>query len=503
MFKNLKLSALYGVIVLFAAAGLYLLIARRSESPMFRPVDELKVRMTMSLNVPDPANIQSTGDWYYLDHVSSGLVFYDADQKKFAPLLAESWSTEANGTHKFKLRKGLKFNDGSSITAKDVIWSIKRQLIKKSATHFPLWEYVVGCENLKKLTDECDGIRAQSEYEIEIRLKTQNESFFLQLASPETSIWAADDMDSASLELKPTKFSGAYYFSSQDETSTILKRNEKSLLSEKFPDSPRRIRLFTIPAAKLNQALVDKTIDLTIRPYVPMGEPDWSKERIAVRSTTASNIFYLFGLGDGKRPAIGRDLVEAIWALNGDKKISPAETFLPFSKKFGLTRDEFLSNLPEHSASKIRIFCPDRFFSDGFIQQLKDAAKSVGVEFVFSFAPALEWFNAFEDLEAQKKYDYMLSLYAASERYPAVQLRYLTNKFAKTTIDLKPAEAPDIDLNRAEILRDYQKWLLGSFYAVPLFFGNTLFLHQENLDLGQQSESDAEIELWRVREKLR
>ncbi len=470
---------------------------------MFSAINELKVRMTASLTVPDPTDIQSTGDWYYLDHVSSGLVFYDADKKKFAPLFAESWSTEADGTHRFRLRKNIQFHDGTPLTAQDVIWSLKRQLIRRTATHFPLWEYIVGCENLKTLNDECDGLRASSDSEIEVRLKVQNESFFLQLASPETGIWAASDMNAESLALTPTKFSGPYYFSNHDETSALLKRNEQSPVSEKFADSPRSIRLFTIPAAKVNQAMMDRTVDLVIRPYSPLGEPDWTARGIEVHSTTSSNIFYLFGLGTGDRPAVGRDFIETLWSVNRDSKIVPAETFLPFSKQFGLSREEFVESLPTHSARKVRIFCPEGFFSDGFLEQIKSAAVKTGVEIEFSFAPAAEWFKAFNDPDAKNKYDYVMSLYSASERYPAVQLRYLTKKLAKPPIDLKTTESPDLNIDRVKILRDYQKWLLESRQAIPLFFGNTLFLHQKNIDIGTQSESDAEIELWRVREAVR
>lgn len=468
---------------------------------MFKAIPELKVRMTASLTPPDPTDIQSTGDWYYLDHISGGLASYDADKKKFGPLYAESWSTGADGTHRFQLRKDIRFHDGTPITARDVLWSLKRHLILKTSTHFPLWEYIAGCDALKTLTDECDGLKAKSDTEIEIRLKTQNDSFFLQFASPETGIWAASDMNPQTLKLKPTKFSGPYYFVSHDEESATLQRNEHSPLSQRFPDSPRRIRLYKIAAAELNQAVLSRKIDLTIRPYSPFGEPDWSKAGVETQATTASNIFYLFGLGTGDRPAIGRDFIEALWRINQDSHLSPAESFLPFAKNYGLSREEFLASLPEKSAPHLRIFCPEGFFSEGFLNQIKKAGEIAGTRVEFFFAPAMEWFKAFNDPAAKEKYDYVMSLYAASERYPAVQLRYMTKKLVTPPIDLKKTESPDLDIDRVKILRDYQKWLLQSRQATPLYFGNTLFLHQKHIDLGNQSESDAEIELWRVREK--
>jgi peptide/nickel transport system substrate-binding protein len=50
--------------------------------------------------------------------------------QKVEPRLAESWSLSSNGkTIVFKLRAGLKFSDGSSLTSRDVAWSIRRVLL--------------------------------------------------------------------------------------------------------------------------------------------------------------------------------------------------------------------------------------------------------------------------------------------------------------------------------------------------------------------------------------
>jgi len=141
------------------------------------------------------------------------------------------------------------------------------------------------------------------------------------------------------------------------------------------------------------------------------------------------------------------------------------------------------------------------FFSQKFLDQFKTSALSVGTDVEFSMAGMKEFFEAFGDLKATDKYDYIMSLYVASERYPAVQLRYMTKNLLTPPIDLKQTETPDLDIDRKEILKSYQKWLLKSKQAIPLFFDVTLFVHQSNLDIGNQSMSDGEIELWRVQEK--
>ncbi|MGE3646660.1 MAG: ABC transporter substrate-binding protein [Beijerinckiaceae bacterium] len=51
------------------------------------------------------------------------LLTYDADQRKYMPGLAESWKRIDPLTMEFKLRKGVKFHDGSEFDADDVVYS--------------------------------------------------------------------------------------------------------------------------------------------------------------------------------------------------------------------------------------------------------------------------------------------------------------------------------------------------------------------------------------------
>ncbi len=58
-------------------------------------------------------------------HMFESLVDQDETQQ-LKPLLAESWKPTGETTWEFKLRKGVKFHDGSDFTAKDVIFSACR-----------------------------------------------------------------------------------------------------------------------------------------------------------------------------------------------------------------------------------------------------------------------------------------------------------------------------------------------------------------------------------------
>ncbi|MES2148305.1 MAG: ABC transporter substrate-binding protein [Pseudomonadota bacterium] len=59
------------------------------------------------------------------NHMFEALVKRDADHR-ILPGLAQSWSMVNKLTWEFKLRKGVKFHDGSELTVEDVMWSLER-----------------------------------------------------------------------------------------------------------------------------------------------------------------------------------------------------------------------------------------------------------------------------------------------------------------------------------------------------------------------------------------
>jgi len=58
-------------------------------------------------------------------HIFETLTKFDSDSM-LVPALAESWRLIDDTTWEFKLRKGVKFHDGTELTAEDVIWSLDR-----------------------------------------------------------------------------------------------------------------------------------------------------------------------------------------------------------------------------------------------------------------------------------------------------------------------------------------------------------------------------------------
>lgn len=86
---------------------------------------EFKLAMSSPPTSLDPHFYNLFPNLNVSDHMFETLVAMDADSR-IVPSLAESWTLINNLTWEVKLRKGVKFHDGSDLTAEDVIWSLER-----------------------------------------------------------------------------------------------------------------------------------------------------------------------------------------------------------------------------------------------------------------------------------------------------------------------------------------------------------------------------------------
>jgi peptide/nickel transport system substrate-binding protein len=97
--------------------------------------------------------------------------------------LAEGWTVSRDGmTYTFKIRRGVKFHDGSDLTAKDVKASYDKII-------FP----PAGVLSERKATyTNVEAVEAPDPYTVRFRLKSPQGSFLLSLASPWNFIYKAD-----------------------------------------------------------------------------------------------------------------------------------------------------------------------------------------------------------------------------------------------------------------------------------------------------------------------
>ena len=120
----------------------------------------------------DPANAYDFYTWEVLNNIMEGLVKYKPGTLEIEPGLAESWDVNDNSTvWTFHLRKGLKFDDGTPFTAKDVVRSINRVMTIKGD---PSW----------LVTSFVKKVEAKDDYTVVFYLKHPTAYFLALLTTP-------------------------------------------------------------------------------------------------------------------------------------------------------------------------------------------------------------------------------------------------------------------------------------------------------------------------------
>ena len=111
----------------------------------------------------DPAMVQDGDTIDLLQQVFEGLVQW-SPQNKIVPCLAQKWDVSPNGlTYTFHLRPNVKFQDGTPVTASDVLYSMRRCLDPKLGSPVAL-NYLGDIQGAKALnsggTTELSGVKA-------------------------------------------------------------------------------------------------------------------------------------------------------------------------------------------------------------------------------------------------------------------------------------------------------------------------------------------------------
>ena len=137
------------------------------------------------------------------------------EEGKFRAALAESWGQPDDRTYVFKLRKGVKFHDGTDFDAQDVIASIKRIQDPKTIA-----------AALKGAMDNVESIEAPDPFTVKLKLKNVDPTFLYSLASYCGFIVSADDVKNGFDFAKKTNGTGAFILDSwEPQRQYVLKKN--------------------------------------------------------------------------------------------------------------------------------------------------------------------------------------------------------------------------------------------------------------------------------------
>ena len=105
------------------------------------------------------------------------------DPNKIVPEIAESWTASQDGlTYTFKIRQGVKFHDGSPLTAKDVKATYDKIIFPPAGV----------VSRYKSVYSVVKMIESSDPYVVVFHLNRPSASFITTLASPWNFIYKAD-----------------------------------------------------------------------------------------------------------------------------------------------------------------------------------------------------------------------------------------------------------------------------------------------------------------------
>ncbi len=159
------------------------------KDPLAAKVQELNIGNLDDPKTLDPQKCNETGCGAIILQLFEGLVRENSDGNVL-PAAAENWVISADGkTYNLRLRKNLKWSDGTKLTAEDFVYSLKRLVDPKVASEYStLLENVVNGKDIidgKKPTDSL-GVRAIDERNLEIKLSAATPHFLKNLTISST-----------------------------------------------------------------------------------------------------------------------------------------------------------------------------------------------------------------------------------------------------------------------------------------------------------------------------
>ena len=142
------------------------------------------------LKTLDPAIGYDTDSWLIERAIYNGLLDYKGNTTQLQPDIAASMPgiSPDGKTYTFKLRQGVKFSNGRTVTADDFKYSWERMLDPKTAgpmTSGPFWGSVHGAQDFfNGAATNVSGFKVIDASTIEIDLDTPNQSFLNIIAMP-------------------------------------------------------------------------------------------------------------------------------------------------------------------------------------------------------------------------------------------------------------------------------------------------------------------------------
>src|SRR5688572_13710265 len=262
----------------------------------------------------DPAQVTDLNSNRVGRRVVETLVTFPDESTQIVPGLAESWTISKDGLqYTFKLRSGIKFHDGTPLTAEAVKFSIERQINPEHPAHklgkYPFANFFFG--NVK-------AVEALSDERVAFLLKEPRASFLAILTAGAASIVSPTAVMKFGPDypLQPVG-TGPFKFGSWDRGQRVVL--EKNPAYWKFPVKLDRViyRPIVEDQARLTELLTG-TLDVIVG--VP---PDFvgqleSGGKVGVLKQVGAHVWYL-GINNQKKPFDDKRVRQALnYAVNKD-----------------------------------------------------------------------------------------------------------------------------------------------------------------------------------------
>ena len=223
--EHLKIKIILIVVLILSVIGIFFIL--KITLPKSENDGRLVIgRKTDSISL-DPAITSDSESFQVTANIYETLVKFEKGGPEVIPGLAEEWKVSEDGkTWQFKIRKGVKFHDGTDLDANVVAFNFERWMDPDSPYHtgqFIYWRYCFGgypgiVERVTALSDET----------LEIVLKEPYAPFLNALSIPAFGIASQSAITKYNETLKNHPVgTGPYIFSEwhQDE-NIVLIRNE-------------------------------------------------------------------------------------------------------------------------------------------------------------------------------------------------------------------------------------------------------------------------------------
>jgi peptide/nickel transport system substrate-binding protein len=262
----------------------------------------------------DPAQVTDLNSNRVSRRIAETLVTFPEESTQIVPGLAESWTISRDGlSYTFKLRKGIRFHDGTPLNAEAVKFSIERQILESHPFNklgkYPFANFFFG--NVKALV-------VMDDLTIRFILKEPRASFLAVLTSGAASIVSptAVRKSGADYALHPVGTGPFRYVSWDRGQRVVLERNPDYW---RGPVKLERViyRPIVEDQARLTELLTG-TLDLIVGVPADFVSQLENNPKLGLLKQVGAHVWYL-GINNQKKPFDDRRVRQALnYAVNKD-----------------------------------------------------------------------------------------------------------------------------------------------------------------------------------------